>query len=107
MGIFKKKEVNLQNSNSLQHTRFIKQITIHSSHDFKILRQNLLNGDIVVCDLTPLREIARGQNSANNELQNSLQQIRRYCLQNGGSVAKLEENFLLITPNTNIRILNQ
>jgi SepF-like predicted cell division protein (DUF552 family) len=101
MGLFTKKNkeskaFSMINANGI----VIKQITINSSRDFTVLRHNLLEGNIMVCNLKPLVKIAREHNN-NQELHSHLQQIKHYCLQNGGNVAKIKESLLLITPNNN------
>ncbi len=111
MGMFskKKKKVNTPFTNRLTNSIYIKQIAIHSNSDFTILKHNLLDGHIMVCDLSPLVRIAKGLESSraggNKQiLHNQLQQIKKYCLQHGGNVTKLKESILLITPNENFKL---
>jgi len=113
MGMFskKKKKVNTPFTNRLTNSIYIKQIAIHSNSDFTILKHNLLDGHIIVCDLGPLVRIAKGlEGSGTREnkqiLHNQLQQIKKYCLQHGGNVTKLKESILLITPNENFKLYN-
>lgn len=115
MGIFsrKKKKEYTHFTSRLINSIYIKQIAIHSNSDFTILKNNLLDGHIMVCDLGPLIKIAKGLQSSGGErggnkqiLHNQLQQIKKYCLQHGGNVTKLEESILLITPNENFKLYN-
>jgi len=113
MGMFskKKKKLNSPYTNRLINSIYIKQIAIHSNSDFTILKHNLLDGHIMICDLSPLVRIAKGLHgsgaSGNKQiLHNQLQQIKKYCLQHGGNVTKLKESMLLITPNTNFKLHN-
>ncbi len=112
MGMFsrKKKKFNAPFPNRLTNSIYIKQIAIHSNSDFTTLKHNLLDGHIMVCDLSPLVRIAKGLQSSGGGnkqiLHNQLQQIKKYCLQHGGNVTKLKESMLLITPNTNFKLYN-
>ena len=113
MGMFsrKKKNVNSPFTNRITNSIYIKQIAIHSNSDFAILKHNLLDGHIMVCDLSPLVRIAKGLQGSGDEgnkqiLHNQLQQIKKYCLQHGGNVTKLKESILLITPNINFKLQN-
>jgi SepF-like predicted cell division protein (DUF552 family) len=110
MGMFsrKKKKVNTPFTSRLTNSIYIKQIAIHSNSDFTILKHNLLDGHIMVCDLSPLVRIAKGLEGRGNKqiLHNQLQQIKKYCLQHGGNVTKLKESILLITPNENFKLYN-
>ena len=109
MGLFTKKKTTSHLIQALQQQEiYIKQITINSARDFMLLKHNLLDGSIMVANLAPLVKIAQGKNGHGKdgrlELQNYLQKIKAYCLQNGGSVSKLKESVLIITPNRNIKI---
>ncbi|WP_371801651.1 hypothetical protein [Candidatus Lokiarchaeum ossiferum] len=102
MGIFTKKK---QSGLSSRYNKevHIKQITINSHRDFTVLRHNLLDGNIMICNLKPLVKIAK-KDRTNQDLHNSLQKIKHYCIQNGAMVSKLEESLLLITPNSDFMI---
>ncbi len=108
MGMFsrKKKNFNTPFTNRLTNSIYIKQIAIYSNSDFTILKHNLLDGHIIVCDLSPIVRIAKGlQGSGDKQiLHNQLQLIKKYCLQHGGNVTKLKESILLITPNENFKL---
>ena len=105
----KKNKINTPFTNRLTNSIYIKQIAIHSNSDFTILKHNLLDGHIMVVNLAPLVQIAKGlQGSGGNKqiLHNQLQQIKKYCLQHGGNVTKLKESILLITPNEKFKLSN-
>ena len=112
MGMFsrKKKKEYTHFTKRLTNSIYIKQIAIHSNSDFTTLKHNLLDGHIMVCDLSPLVRIAKGlqgSKEGNKQiLHNQLQQIKKYCLQHGGNVTKLKESILLITPNVNFKLQN-
>ncbi|MHA1765909.1 MAG: hypothetical protein DRO88_06930 [Promethearchaeia archaeon] len=113
MGMFtrKKKKLDSPFTNRLTRSIYIKQIAIHSNSDFTILKHNLLDGHIMVCDLSPLVKIAKGlegsRTGGNKEiLHNQLQQIKKYCMQHGGNVTKLKDSILLITPNEIFKLRN-
>lgn len=101
MGIFTKKKA--KHSSYFTKEVQIKQITINSNRDFTVLRQNLLAGNLMICNLQHLVKIAKADRK-NQELHNSLQQIKHYCIQNGAMVSKLEESLLLVTPNSDFMI---
>lgn len=82
----------------------IKRMTLSSSRDFTVLRHDLINGNIMVVNLGPLLKIARSPRGDRSILQNQLQLIKQYCVQNGGNAVKLKENTLLITPNKRFQI---
>jgi len=103
MGLFTKKNTSPLIQALQKQEIYIKRITINSARDFMLLKHNLLDGSIMVANLAPLVKIA-GKNGDRQELQSYLQQIKHYCLQNGGSVSKLKESVLIITPNRNIKI---
>lgn len=104
MGLFTKKKSISPLIQALQKQEiYIKRITINSARDFMLLKHNLLDGSIMVANLAPLVKIA-GKDGDRQELQSYLQQIKHYCLQNCGSVSKLKESVLIITPNRNIKI---
>lgn len=84
MGMFsrKKKKINSAFTNRLTNSIYIKQIAIHSNSDFTILKHNLLDGHIMICDLKPLIRIAKGlegSGAGGNKqiLHNHLQQIKK------------------------------
>jgi SepF-like predicted cell division protein (DUF552 family) len=83
---------------------YVKQITLGASQDFTLLRQDLLNGNVMVVDIMPLLEIAQQHQGDRHIVQSQLQQIKNYCLQNGGSVLKIKPGLLLVTPNRRFRI---
>jgi len=102
MGIFSRKKNSMLNDNSQQEIH-IKQITINSTRDCTVLRQKLLDGNVIICNLKPLIRSVK-KDRTNRELHNSLQRIKNFCLKYGGKVSKLEESFLLVTPNSNFSI---
>ncbi len=108
MGMFsrKKNKINTPFTSRITNSIYIKQIAIHSNNDFTVLKHNLLDGHIMVVDLSPIVRIAKGiQDSGDKQiLHNQLQLIKKYCLQHGGNVSKLKESILLITPNENFKL---
>ena len=105
MGIFNKNQPNQQNNlGKITRTIHIKKINLSKSRDFLILRQNLNQGNIMICNLNPLFRSSKLTSNENQNNYQQLQQIKRFCLQSGGSVSKIDNHLLLITPNKNIKI---
>ncbi len=105
MGIFNRKSKEEEtSSHQLAKELYIKQITLNSSRDYPLLQHNLLDGHIMVVNLQPLAKIANRESPGSTTLHVQLQKIKRYCLKNGGSVVKLQEGTLLITPNNQFKI---
>lgn len=40
-------------------------------------------------------------------IHNQINWLKQYCVQSGGSVAKLKENLFLVTPNNHVKVENQ
>lgn len=104
MGLFTRKTKETNSSYQLSKELFIKQITLNSSRDYPLLQHNLLDGNIMIVNLRPLGKSSIKDANGSSALQIQLQKIKRYCLKNGGSVAKLQEGTLLITPNNQYKI---
>ena len=105
IGIFNKNQPNQQNNlGKITRTIHIKKINLSKSRDFLILRQNLNQGNIMICNLNPLFRSSKLTSNENQNNYQQLQQIKRFCLQSGGSVSKIDNHLLLITPNKNIKI---
>jgi len=95
--------VNPALNNSLTRKVLIKQLALVKAEDFSMLRQNLLDGNIMVVNMQPLIEGSQDQLSIHNQLN----WLKQYCVQSGGSVAKLKENLFLVTPNVHVKVENQ
>jgi SepF-like predicted cell division protein (DUF552 family) len=95
--------VNPASINSVTRKVLIKQLALVKAEDFSMLRQNLLDGNIMVVNMQPLVEGSQDQLSIHNQLN----WLKQYCVQSGGSVAKLKENLFLVTPNIHVKVENQ
>lgn len=104
MGLFTRKTKENNGSPSPFESFYIKRITLNNSRDFILLQQNLLEGNLMIVNFKPLARIAHQNNSDVSILQEQLQRIKKYCLRTGGSVTKLKESVLLITPNNLFKI---
>ena len=105
MGIFSKNQSNQPNNVSkISRLIHIKKINLAKSRDFLVLRQNLNQGNIMICNLNPLFRSSKLTSNENQNNYQQLQQIKRFCMQSGGSVSKIDDHLLLITPNKNIKI---
>ena len=74
-------------------------MTLNSPKDFPVLKHNLLEGNVLVVNLRPLIKIAKSKGGDTQALNQQLQNIKNYCLQYEGSVSKIHDSMLLITPN--------
>jgi len=90
-------------SNSLVKKVLIKRLAVAKADDFSLLRQNLLDGNIMIVNMQPLVENTQDQLAVHNQLN----WLKQYCVQTGGSVAKLKENLYLVTPHAQIKVDNQ
>lgn len=105
MGLFTRKKPNsFEDHPKLTQEIHIKQIKISNNKDFMVLRQNLLAGHIMICNLNPLFEITQQKSLNYQKNYQNLQLIKRYCIENGGSISKLQEHILIITPNHEVKI---
>ncbi len=100
MGLFTRKpEKSELTAPNISNFCFIKQINLTSSRDMVILRNDLLEGNIMVVNLRIFFDDPQNQKELQLSLHTLLQQIKQYCLKTGGSVLKLKEHLLIITPN--------
>ncbi len=83
----------------LEKRIFIKQIKIKSNRDFMLLRHELLNGNIMIVNLNNLVNLANGPTKDRRPLQKQLNLIKKYCLQHGGSISKLNRGKIIVAPN--------
>ncbi len=83
---------------------FIKQITLRSAQDFLLLKHELIKGNIMVVNIERLVKIANGPTKDNRPLRQQLQYMKKYCLQYGGTMAKLKSGLLLVSPNPKIEL---
>ena len=104
MGLFTHKSKPEPTPHDLAKELYIKQITLNSARDYPLLQHNLLDGNIMVVNFHPLAKSSVNESQEYSPLHVQLQKIKRYCLKNGGSVAKLKEGTLLITPNSQVKI---
>jgi SepF-like predicted cell division protein (DUF552 family) len=116
MGLFSRKkdftqslephQPDLTKNTNLNHTfkqLFIKRINLGSSGDFTMLKQNLMEGHIMIVDLSPLVNLSQSPVGDQKILHNNLQLIKQYCVQNGGNVMKIKQNMIMITPNSKVK----
>ncbi len=105
MGWFVKKTTkNKGAENSTCPPIYIKQINITNSRDFLVLRQNLQEGNIMVCNITSLFASPNRNMEARQKSFHYLEQLKQFCIKTGGSISKLEDHVLLITPDQQIKI---
>ncbi|MHA1777222.1 MAG: hypothetical protein ACTSWC_10635 [Promethearchaeota archaeon] len=104
MGLFTRKTKETSEPQNGPESFYIKRITLNGARDFVLLQQNLLEGNLMIVNFRPLARTAHQSNSESSMLHDQLQRIKKYCLRTGGSVTKLKESLLLITPNNLFRI---
>ena len=98
-------QIKNQNIHNIQSPKkiHIKQFSISSANDFLLLRRELIEGNIMVVNLKSLIQTATGIQQNREPLQKQLQLIKQYCTQHGGSASKIQDDLIVITPNSNIR----
>ena len=105
MGIFTRKKSKKEGLNTPNLPPIhIKQIIIENSRDFQVLRQNLQDGNIMVCNISPLFDLPPQHQNLRQKNYHMLQHLKQFCIEKGGSISKLEDHVLLITPNDTIKI---
>ncbi len=87
---------------SLQDT-YIKSCRVSQLSDFELIKQDLEYGHIIVVDMD---EILCNQQIDIIDLKRSVERLRGFCIEKGGNMGRIGENYLVITPNANFVINN-
>jgi len=87
---------------SMQDT-YIKSCRVSQLSDFELIKQDLECGHIIVVDMD---EILCNQQIDIIDLKRSVERLRGFCIEKGGNMGRIGENYLIITPNANFVINN-
>lgn len=88
-------------SYSRPNVSYIRMTEFSSLNDIESIQRNLKNGNIMLLNTEKLL-----QTRSILELKSAIDQLRRSCKELGGSIGRLGNNFLILTPNPFIRIGN-
>ena len=93
---------NIEKKISLQET-YIKSCKVTQLADFELIKQDLESGHIIIVDMD---EILCDQGVDVIDLKRSVERLRGFCIERGGTIGRICENYLVITPNANFTINN-
>jgi len=82
-------------------THHISQIQLKTPTDFIILRQQLVDGNLMVIDTQELFHVTN-----QGQIQLLFENFKDFCKQRGCLVTKLKESLFLVTPNNQFKIDN-
>jgi len=85
----------------LMNEAYIKSCRIGNLNDFEAVRQDLEYGHVIVIDMD---EILSNQHVDVIELKRAVERLRGFCIERGGNIGRIGENYLIITPNDNFII---
>ena len=81
----------------------IKKYTFDALDQITDIKRQLLGRRILIINTKDLFE---NENIPMNELKRAIDEIRAFLVENGGSMGRLGEDYLIITPNSQIKISN-
>lgn len=87
--------------NPKSSTSYIRMMDFNSLEDVDMIKEELNERNVMILNVNNLL------NSNNNsilELKRAIDQLRGYCRQLGGSIGRIGENLLIVTPNSDIRL---
>ena len=84
---------------------FLKQMVLNSARDFTLLKQELMQGNLMVVNMESLVKIAQGPTKDRRPLRSQLNLIKKYCMQYGGSMMKLKKGVIVVSPNEEFDVL--
>ncbi|MHA1675112.1 MAG: hypothetical protein ACTSYI_15960 [Promethearchaeota archaeon] len=80
---------------------YIKKIELRDEKDFKRINQNLAQNRILFIQTKLYFE---NHQEDLVTLRNTMNQLKQICLRNGGSMGRVGEDILVLTPNPQIRL---
>jgi len=84
---------------------FVKQMVLNSARDFILLKQELMQGNLMVVNLQNLVKIAQGPTKDRRPLRSQLNLVKKYCMQYGGSIMKLKKGMIVVSPNEGFDVI--
>ena len=85
----------------VNRTTFIKRMDFNSLHQVDEIKEQLSQGHILILDASLL---LKAQKENLMELKRGLDNIRRFCEHIGGSMGRIREKMLIVTPSPYIKI---
>ncbi len=86
---------------SLLHNFTIKKYDFSSLEQVKDIKKQLLGRRILIINAKEILE-----NADISELKRGIEEIKTFLREKGGSMGRLGENYLILTPNAHIKISN-
>lgn len=80
---------------------FIKKMELRDNHDIKKISQNLSLNRILFVQTKLYFEQHRDDIIV---LRDTMNQLKKICTQNGGSMGRIGEDILVLTPNENVKL---
>ncbi len=80
---------------------YIKMGGFDSLKEVETIKNNLEEGNIMILDT---EQLLQNNQTSILELKRAIEQLRGYCKELGGSIGRIGDKFLIITPNPYIRI---
>jgi SepF-like predicted cell division protein (DUF552 family) len=81
----------------------IKKYTFNTLDQVKDIKRQLLGRRILIINT---KELFENENIPRNDLKRAIEEIRAFLVENGGSMGRLGEQYLIITPNSQVKISN-
>ena len=82
---------------------YIKNCVVAEMTDFDLVKQDLERGHIIVINM---EEILSNREIDILDVKRAVERIRGFCIEKGGNIGRIGENFLIITPNGNFGFRN-
>ncbi len=86
---------------SLLHNFIIRKYDFSNLEQVKDIKEQLLGRRILILNAKQVLE-----NSDISEIKSGIEEIKTFLKAKGGSMARLDENYLILTPNAHIKISN-
>ena len=81
----------------------IKKYTFNALDQVNDIKRQLLGRRILIINT---KELFENENIPRNDLKRAIDEIRLFLVENGGSMGRLGESTLIITPNSQVKISN-
>jgi len=81
-----------QSTCSVKSTIYVKAIALRHLSDVEKIRKEMKNGNILIVKITPLAK------KSINEVKEAVLQLKNYVNKEGGDIARLGEERIIITP---------
>ena len=96
-------DANLLNGSSIFQNFLIKKYDLNSIEQMADVKKQLLGRKILIINA---KEILENQKIPIDELKKAMDDLKAYLDESGGSIGRIGEDYLIITPNNHIKIAN-